>query len=162
EVRSRLMPVNRACNLETLMAAVRRYPLAPRQRVLLEHVLLDGVNDAPEDAQRPARPLRNVPARVHLTPLNDWPGADFRRPPPAVVVVTTCTVTASAEVADRQAIRRARRANPDARVVVTGCWAQTSAAEVAREPGVDLIVGNADKERLPALLQEVLSGPRAG
>jgi len=82
--------------------------------------------------------------------------------PADVVVVNTCTVTARAEVSDRQAIRRARRANPDARVVVTGCWAQTSAAEVAREPGVDLIVGNADKERLPALLQEVLSGPRAG
>jgi len=81
--------------------------------------------------------------------------------PADVVVVNTCTVTARAEVSDRQAIRRARRANPDARVVVTGCWAQTSAAEVARESGVDLIVGNADKERLPALLEEVLSGPRA-
>ena len=81
--------------------------------------------------------------------------------PADVVVVNTCTVTARAEVSDRQAIRRARRANPDARVVVTGCWAQTSAAEVAREAGVDLIVGNADKERLPALLEEVLSGPRA-
>src|SRR5438874_13332292 len=81
--------------------------------------------------------------------------------PADVVVVNTCTVTARAEVSDRQAIRRARRANPDARVVVTGCWAQTSAAEVAREAGVDLIVGNAEKERLPALLEEVLSGPRA-
>jgi threonylcarbamoyladenosine tRNA methylthiotransferase MtaB len=81
--------------------------------------------------------------------------------PADVVVVNTCTVTERAEVSDRQAIRRARRMNPDARVVVTGCWAQTSAAEVAREPGVDLIVGNADKERLPALLEEVLSGPRA-
>ena len=77
-----------------------------------------------------------------------------------VVVVNTCTVTARAEVSDRQAIRRARRANPDARVVVTGCWAQTSADEVAREAGVDLVVGNADKERLPALLDEILEGPR--
>src|SRR5262249_21747034 len=77
-----------------------------------------------------------------------------------VVVVNTCTVTARAEVSDRQAIRRARRANPDARVVVTGCWAQTSAAEVARETGVDLVVGNADKPRLPALVEEVLRAPR--
>ena len=77
-----------------------------------------------------------------------------------VVVVNTCTVTARAEVSDRQAIRRARRANPDARVVVTGCWAQTSADEVARETGVDLVVGNADKERLPALLDEILDAPR--
>jgi len=77
-----------------------------------------------------------------------------------VVVVNTCTVTARAEVSDRQAIRRARRSNPDARVVVTGCWAQTSADEVARQPGVDLIVGNADKERLPRLLEAVLQAPR--
>jgi threonylcarbamoyladenosine tRNA methylthiotransferase MtaB len=77
-----------------------------------------------------------------------------------VVVVNTCTVTARAEVSDRQAIRRARRANPDARVVVTGCWAQTSADDVARLPGVDLVVGNADKERLPGLVDEVLKVPR--
>ncbi len=77
-----------------------------------------------------------------------------------VVVVNTCTVTARAEVSDRQAIRRARRSNPDARVVVTGCWAQTSAEEVARQPGVDLIVGNADKDRLPRLLEALLQAPR--
>jgi threonylcarbamoyladenosine tRNA methylthiotransferase MtaB len=77
-----------------------------------------------------------------------------------VVVVNTCTVTARAEVSDRQAIRRARRSNPDARVVVTGCWAQTNANEVAREAGVDLVVGNADKERLPALLEEIVKARR--
>src|SRR5438128_5328287 len=86
EVRSRLMPVNRAWNLEALMAAVRRYPLAPRQRVFFEYVLLDGVNDAPEDAQRLARLLRNVPAKVNLIPFNDWPASDFRRPPLARIL----------------------------------------------------------------------------
>jgi 23S rRNA (adenine2503-C2)-methyltransferase len=81
EIRSRLMPVNRAWNLEALMAAVRRYPLAPRQRVFFEYVLLDGVNDTLEEAQRLARLLRNVKAKVNLIPFNDWPGSDFRRPP---------------------------------------------------------------------------------
>jgi threonylcarbamoyladenosine tRNA methylthiotransferase MtaB len=80
--------------------------------------------------------------------------------PADVVVVNTCTVTARAEVSDRQAIRRARRANPDARVVVTGCWAQTSGQEVARVAGVDLVVGNADKTRLPALVEELLGARR--
>src|SRR5205814_7567531 len=78
--------------------------------------------------------------------------------PADVVIVNTCTVTARAEFSDRQAIRRARRANPAARVVVTGCWAQTSPDEVARVGGVDLIVGNADKHRLPALVDAMLSG----
>jgi 23S rRNA (adenine2503-C2)-methyltransferase len=86
EVRSRLMPVNRAWNLEALMTAVRRYPLAPRQRVFFEYVLLDGINDRPDDAQRLARLLRNVRAKVNLIPFNDWPGSDFRRPPLARIL----------------------------------------------------------------------------
>jgi threonylcarbamoyladenosine tRNA methylthiotransferase MtaB len=77
-----------------------------------------------------------------------------------VIVVNTCTVTARAEVSDRQMIRRARRACPDARVVVTGCWAQTSPDLVARMPGVDLVAGNADKDRLPGLVDRVLRAPR--
>jgi 23S rRNA (adenine2503-C2)-methyltransferase len=81
EVRSRLMPVNRSFDLEALMAAVRRYPLAPRQRVFFEYVLLDGVNDSEEDARRLAKLLRGVKAKVNLIPFNDWPGARFRRPP---------------------------------------------------------------------------------
>jgi threonylcarbamoyladenosine tRNA methylthiotransferase MtaB len=80
---------------------------------------------------------------------------------PDVVVINTCTVTARAELSDRQAIRRARRANPSARIVVTGCWAQTSPAEVAALGGVDLVLGNADKVRLPDLLAELAPGRRA-
>jgi 23S rRNA (adenine2503-C2)-methyltransferase len=81
EVRSRLMPVNRSFDLEALMAAVRRYPLAPRQRVFFEYVLLDGVNDGDEDARRLVKLLRGVRAKVNLIPFNDWPGAPFARPP---------------------------------------------------------------------------------
>ena len=81
--------------------------------------------------------------------------------PADVVIVNTCTVTARAEFSDRQAIRRARRANPAARVVVTGCWAQTSPDDVARVGGVDLVVGNADKHRLPELVEALLSGGAA-
>jgi threonylcarbamoyladenosine tRNA methylthiotransferase MtaB len=75
-----------------------------------------------------------------------------------VVVVNTCTVTARAEFSDRQAIRRAARANPGARLVVTGCWAQTSPHAVASLPGVDLVVGNADKDRIPELIERLVSG----
>ncbi|OGL00761.1 MAG: 23S rRNA (adenine(2503)-C(2))-methyltransferase [Candidatus Rokubacteria bacterium RIFCSPHIGHO2_12_FULL_73_22] len=81
EVRTRLMPVNRAFGLAALMAALRRYPLAPRQRIFFEYVLLDGVNDSPEDARQLARLLRGLRAKVNLIPFNDWDGAEFRRPP---------------------------------------------------------------------------------
>jgi threonylcarbamoyladenosine tRNA methylthiotransferase MtaB len=88
----------------------------------------------------------------------------FRTVPSAegadVVIVNTCTVTARADFSDRQAIRRAGRINPDARIVVTGCWAQVSPETVARVPGVDLVVGNGDKQRLPDLVERLLTHER--
>ena len=86
-------------------------------------------------------------------------GRGFRTVPleaaPDVVIVNTCTVTARAELSDKRAIRRAARLSPHGRVVVTGCWAQTSPGEVAALGGVDLVVGNADKARLPDLLEQL-------
>ena len=72
--------------------------------------------------------------------------------PAQVYVVNTCTVTSRADFSDRQAIRRITRANPGALVVVTGCLAQTDPAALARMPGVDLVLGNREKYRLPELL----------
>ncbi|HET9490374.1 MAG TPA: tRNA (N(6)-L-threonylcarbamoyladenosine(37)-C(2))-methylthiotransferase MtaB [Methylomirabilota bacterium] len=77
--------------------------------------------------------------------------------PADVVVINTCTVTARAELSDRQAIRRAVRRGPGTRVVVTGCWAQVDPDAIARIGGVDLVVGNADKLRLPALVERLLA-----
>jgi len=86
ETRGRLMPVNRSWNLDALMAAVRKYPLAPRQRIFFEYVLLDGVNDSPEDAARLGRLLRGVRSKVNLIPFNDWDGTGFSRPPIARIL----------------------------------------------------------------------------
>lgn len=61
------------------------------------------------------------------------------------VLVNTCAVTGEAVRQAKQAIRRARRANPSARIVVTGCAAQTSPEVFAGMEEVDLVVGNADK-----------------
>ncbi len=83
--------------------------------------------------------------------------------PAQVYVVNTCTVTGRADFSDRQVIRRITRQNPDALLVVTGCYAQTDAQAVARIPGVDLVIGNAEKYRLPDLLADLMkrSGPEA-
>ncbi len=61
------------------------------------------------------------------------------------VVVNTCAVTAEAERQARQAIRKARRANPGARIVVTGCAAQIDPRAYAAMPEVDRVLGNAEK-----------------
>lgn len=66
----------------------------------------------------------------------------------SVVVLNTCTVTAGADRDARAAIRRMRRQNPDARIVVTGCYAQRAPEEVRALPGVDLVVGNSHKHQL--------------
>ncbi|MBI3780092.1 MAG: radical SAM protein [candidate division NC10 bacterium] len=68
-------------------------------------------------------------------------------------VINTCTVTKEADADSRQMIRRAVRRNPSARVVVTGCYAQVAPREIGVIPGVDLIAGNAEKARLPKMIQ---------
>jgi len=77
-----------------------------------------------------------------------------------VYVVNTCTVTGRADFSDRQLIRRIARERPGALVVVTGCWAQTDPEAVAAIPGVDLVVGNQEKYRLPELLVRLLARRR--
>jgi threonylcarbamoyladenosine tRNA methylthiotransferase MtaB len=76
-------------------------------------------------------------------------------------VINTCTVTAFADFQARQLIRRARRANPRARIIVTGCYAQTQAQALAGIDGVTFVVGNDQKHQIPWLLSnEVLDGQK--
>ena len=65
-----------------------------------------------------------------------------------VVVLNTCTVTSSADQDARAAIRRIHRENPDAQIVVTGCYAQRAPQEILALPGVSLVVGNSHKHKL--------------
>ena len=67
---------------------------------------------------------------------------------PDVVVVNTCTVTREATKASRTAIRRAVKNHPEAKVVVAGCYVVSDPEEIRAIPGVDLLVGNDDKERI--------------
>jgi threonylcarbamoyladenosine tRNA methylthiotransferase MtaB len=65
-----------------------------------------------------------------------------------VVVVNTCTVTARADQEARQLVRSIARRAPRARIVVTGCYAQRAPEEVAAIPGVSLVLGPAERERI--------------
>ncbi len=65
-----------------------------------------------------------------------------------VYVINTCTVTNTGDKKSRQVIRRAIRQNPDAVICVTGCYAQTSPAEVLAIPGVDIVVGTQDRAKM--------------
>ncbi len=81
QVRTAVMPINKKYDLEALLGALRAYPLEHRRRVTFEYVLLSGVNDRPEDAERLAALLRGFPAKVNLIPWNPHAGAEFARPP---------------------------------------------------------------------------------
>jgi threonylcarbamoyladenosine tRNA methylthiotransferase MtaB len=79
---------------------------------------------------------------------------------PDVVVVNTCTVTKEATKASRSAIRRAVRNNPDSKVVVVGCYAVSNPEDIEAIEGVDVILGNTDKEQFAqALLERPATSP---
>jgi threonylcarbamoyladenosine tRNA methylthiotransferase MtaB len=65
-----------------------------------------------------------------------------------LVIVNTCTVTSATDAQSRNLIRRARRFNAACRVVVTGCYAQVEPDALHELPGVSLVIGNAEKQRL--------------
>lgn len=71
-----------------------------------------------------------------------------------VYVINTCTVTNTGDKKSRQVIRRAIRQNPDAVICVTGCYAQTSPAEIMAIPGVDIVVGTQDRTKMLGLIEE--------
>ncbi|HJF31321.1 MAG TPA: tRNA (N(6)-L-threonylcarbamoyladenosine(37)-C(2))-methylthiotransferase MtaB [Sporosarcina psychrophila] len=71
-----------------------------------------------------------------------------------VYVINTCTVTNTGDKKSRQVIRRAVRKNPDAVICVTGCYAQTSPAEIMAIPGVDIVVGTQDRTKLLGLIDD--------
>ena len=69
-----------------------------------------------------------------------------------VCIINTCTVTHKASMQSRQAVRQAIRANPNARIVVTGCYAQTAPQELDKIDGVDYVVGHDKKLSISRLL----------
>lgn len=74
-----------------------------------------------------------------------------------VVVLNTCTVTSAADSQARDAVRKIHRANPAARILVTGCYAQRAPEDLAQLPGVSWVVGNSHQTEIPRLLRELFA-----
>jgi len=80
--RGRLMPLGRRDKLTDVLAACRQFPLPRQHRITFEYVLLEGVNDSPQDARRLAEMLRGLRCKINLIPFNPVAGLlPFRRPP---------------------------------------------------------------------------------
>ncbi len=82
------------------------------------------------------------------------------RDPADVYVVNTCTVTGLADRKSRQYVRRMKKQNPDSIAALIGCYAQVSPEEAAAIAGVDLVVGNNEKNALPEYIEELLQKRR--
>lgn len=74
-----------------------------------------------------------------------------------IVVLNTCTVTAAADAQARDAIRKIHRANPSARIVVTGCYAQRAPEEIAALEGVGWVIGNSHQTEIPQIVRKGVS-----
>src|SRR4029078_12755214 len=78
-----------------------------------------------------------------------------------VYVINTCSVTDNADKECRQLVRRIQRKAPESMVVVTGCYAQLKPKEISEIPGVDLVLGAAEKFNLASHIKELSKGDSA-
>ena len=77
----------------------------------------------------------------------------FDRSSADVVILNTCTVTAAADAQARDAIRKIHAASPQAKIIVTGCYAQRAPEDLAALAGVSFVVGNSHKPQVARLAQ---------
>ena len=85
KTRSRLMPVNKKYPVETLLDACRNYPMPGRRMLTFEYILIAGINDSPEDAERLARLLKGIRCKLNLIAFNEFPGSVFQTPSPDTI-----------------------------------------------------------------------------
>jgi 23S rRNA (adenine2503-C2)-methyltransferase len=131
EQRTRLVPPNRKYPLAEILEACRRFPLKKRSRITFEYVMLDGVNDTPEDARRLVKLLSGIKAKVNLIPLNPAPGIAYGRPSDARVdrfaqILADRHVTVSVRKSRGQDIRAAC-----GQLIVEGGTKKTAAQQMA-------------------------------
>jgi 23S rRNA (adenine2503-C2)-methyltransferase len=131
EVRTKLVPPNRKYPLSDILEACRRFPLKKRSRITFEYVLLNDVNDTPDDARRLVKLLSGIKAKVNLIPLNPAPGIPFERPSDARVdrfaqILADRHITVSVRKSRGQDIRAAC-----GQLIVEGGTKKTAAQQMA-------------------------------
>jgi 23S rRNA (adenine2503-C2)-methyltransferase len=86
KTRDMLMPINRKYPIEQLLKACANYPLMPRRKITFEYILIKGINDSQEDAQRLTKLLRPIRAKINLIPFNSYEKSEFQRPEESVIL----------------------------------------------------------------------------
>ena len=80
ELRSELIPMNKAHNIDSIIAAVKRFPIDTRKRVMFEYLVIKEKNDDLNSAKKLVKLLSGIKAKVNLIYFNPYPGSDYKRP----------------------------------------------------------------------------------
>ena len=80
ELRQKLMPINKAYNIESIINAVKAFPIDARKRVMFEYLVMKGLNDDQKSAKKLVKLLHGIKAKVNLIYFNPHPGSEFERP----------------------------------------------------------------------------------
>ena len=80
-LRTRLMPINKKYPLKAVLDASFEYARKTRRRITFEYILMNGVNDSPEQARKLLQIVRNIPSKVNLIVYNEYPGSPYKKPP---------------------------------------------------------------------------------
>lgn len=79
-LREKLMPINRAYNIESIIKAVKNFPIDQRKRVMFEYLIIKDLNDNISSAKKLVKLLNGIKAKVNLILFNPYPGSQFKRP----------------------------------------------------------------------------------
>jgi 23S rRNA (adenine2503-C2)-methyltransferase len=79
-LREKLMPINRAYNIKSVINAVRNFPIDQRKRVMFEYLVMKDLNDSLDSAKKLVKLLHGIKAKVNLIYFNPYPGSEFKRP----------------------------------------------------------------------------------
>jgi 23S rRNA (adenine2503-C2)-methyltransferase len=82
ELRAKLMPINKAYNIESIIKAVKNFPVNARKRVMFEYLVIKDVNDDIDSAKKLIKLLEGIKAKVNLIYFNPYGGTEFKRPEP--------------------------------------------------------------------------------
>ncbi len=80
DIRSLIMPINKKFPIQSILRVASQYPKIHKRMVTFEYVMIQGINDSPEDAKKVARLLRGIRCKINLIPYNENPFSDFKRP----------------------------------------------------------------------------------
>ena len=80
EKRSQIMPINRKYSMAQLLEACKEYTKTTKDKITFEYVLLKGITDSLQDANRLRQITKNIPCKINIIPFNEHPGSGFERP----------------------------------------------------------------------------------